>query len=511
MENRYALFRIALVLNILILVVSFTGVISAPMQPMSIIEVMKSDQNLCETSKFLYDSEYTKLCASLSYPNASLNVTEENLNIFLCLGVYDTAYKICQYSNQSPPLIPKINNTVLTSYVKNVTTYVKEFVPEAKLKQQEKFCDSLQGFTSSYNNTDSLLKPLIEKLNKSYKCQQICFDFEDKFRPLCAVFAWIKRFDDIKKAERTKTKDVITDPVTILSKEAASSNRIVGTTKKTYTEENNEKNINKFKANPENDHNKVEITYESEIVTTVKPDVEKMKSDAEKSSETQKKSNNTFRVTQPYKSPTFKENEKNTLDMKSDNDKIAKPINTLATDDLQVPSINNSADDVPKKDVVNKEKGEEINKEQNTDDLKTSTLSENTQDHYDVGNPEEDIEPNVADSNNDEDDPIQQSTRNQNGNVQEVFEPKNMRYPNIRTEDDSHFFTYFTVIIVACIAGYIGYHNKQKIFAIVLEGRRSRSNRGRRRPSTANYRKLDCTLEEAVTSQCNANVTHVIY
>lgn len=55
---------------------------------------------------------------------------------------------------------------------------------------------------------------------------------------------------------------------------------------------------------------------------------------------------------------------------------------------------------------------------------------------------------------------------NQNGNVQEVFEQKNMRYPNIRTEDDSHFFTYFTVIIVACIAGYIGYHNKQKVSLI---------------------------------------------
>lgn len=50
-----------------------------------------------------------------------------------------------------------------------------------------------------------------------------------------------------------------------------------------------------------------------------------------------------------------------------------------------------------------------------------------------------------------------------------------------------------------------------QILAIVLEGRRSRNNRGRRRPSTASYRKLDCTLEEAVTSQCNANVTNVIY
>ncbi|KAL6422462.1 hypothetical protein ACFW04_010632 [Cataglyphis niger] len=498
MENRYVLFRVALVLNILILVISFTGVISTPVHPMSITEIMKSDQNLCETSKFLYDSEYTKLCASLSYPNASLNVTEENLNIFLCLGVYDTAYKICQYFNQSSSLIQKINNTVLTSYVKNVTTYVKEFVPKATLSQQKEFCDSLQGFTSSYNKIDLLLKPLIEKLNKLVKCQQICFGFEDKFKPLCAIFAWIKKFDDIKKAERTEIKDVKTNRNIILSKEAASSNKIVDTTKKTYIEDNNENNINKSKANPENDH-KVEITsYGSEIMSTVEPDMEKLKS--EKSSETQKKSNNTFRGTESYKSSTLKKNE-NTIDMKSDNVKIEKPVNTPATDDLQVSSINNSADDVPKKDVVNKEKGEEINKEQNTDDLKTSTLSENTQDHYDVGNPEEDIEPIVADSNN----------GNQNGNVQEVFEPKNMRYPNIRTEDDSHFFTYFTVIIVACIAGYIGYHNKQKIFAIVLEGRRSRSNRSRRRPSTANYRKLDCTLEEAVTSQCNANVTHVIY
>lgn len=57
---------------------------------------------------------------------------------------------------------------------------------------------------------------------------------------------------------------------------------------------------------------------------------------------------------------------------------------------------------------------------------------------------------------------------NQNENVQEVFEQKNMQYSNIRTEDDSHFFTYFTVITVACIAGYIGYHNKQKVSLIYI-------------------------------------------
>ncbi|XP_070156092.1 trans-Golgi network integral membrane protein 1 [Polyergus mexicanus] len=505
MENRYALFRVTLVLNILILVISFTRVMSVPAKP-TITEVMKNDKNLCDTSKFLYESEYTKLCALLPYPNDFLSFTK-NLNIFLCLGVYDTAYKICQYSSQLPPQIPHFNSTAI------LTTYIEKFAPNASPTQQKEFCDSLQGFTSLYNKTYSFLNLLVESLNKSYKCQKICFDLEDKFRPLCALFAWIKKFDDIKKAKRTETKHKTIESLITPSNETTSNSRSSSIAAKI---ENYETNTNNTINQNDNKVEKSNLNM-SGIVPTVyaEPDVEKIKPDTEKSSKGEKKSNDASIGTQPHKVPVlvsvpFDENEKNTIDTKTDTNKIAKPMNTPANDDLQVSSINNPVDDVPKKDL-NEEKAEEVNKEQNTDDLKTSTLSDNTQDHYDVGNPEEDIEPNVADSNNVEDDPVQQSTRNQNENVQEVVEQKNMQYSNIRTEDDSHFFTYFTVITVACIAGYIGYHNKQKILAIVLEGRRSRSNRGRRRPSTANYRKLDCTLEEAVTSQCNANVTHVIY
>lgn len=35
--------------------------------------------------------------------------------------------------------------------------------------------------------------------------------------------------------------------------------------------------------------------------------------------------------------------------------------------------------------------------------------------------------------------------------------------PGLREDDDSHFFGYFTVIGVICLAGYVGYHNKQKV------------------------------------------------
>lgn len=60
-------------------------------------------------------------------------------------------------------------------------------------------------------------------------------------------------------------------------------------------------------------------------------------------------------------------------------------------------------------------------------------------------------------------------TGNRNENQQEAFEQKNnLQYSNIKTEEDSNFFTYFTVITLACIAGYIGYHNKQKVIIICI-------------------------------------------
>lgn len=54
------------------------------------------------------------------------------------------------------------------------------------------------------------------------------------------------------------------------------------------------------------------------------------------------------------------------------------------------------------------------------------------------------------------------------------------------------------------ITFYVAYHNKSKILALLIEGRRGRahSSRGasRRKSHSAEYRKLDCNLEEAIQS-----------
>ncbi|XP_060527333.1 trans-Golgi network integral membrane protein 2-like [Cylas formicarius] len=82
------------------------------------------------------------------------------------------------------------------------------------------------------------------------------------------------------------------------------------------------------------------------------------------------------------------------------------------------------------------------------------------------------------------------------------------------TEDmsgDSYFFSYFTVVMCLVIVGYVGYHNRQKILALILEGKKGRRPPRSRRPNSANYHKLDSNLEEAVSSSCTKSTTNVIY
>ncbi|KYN28216.1 Trans-Golgi network integral membrane protein 2 [Trachymyrmex cornetzi] len=471
---------------------------------------MKNDLKICPTSKFLYDSKYIKPCASIEYPTASWVYNSKNLNSSLCLGVYDTAYKICQYSSQLQ--IPFNNTAAFDSHVEK---YV------LNKKKQEDVCTSLQGFTLLYDKIESFWGPLVESLNIPHKCGNICFDLQDNFQPLCAVLAWIKSIDDkMKSVKEAETKhDLVASDKPHVSQ---SKDEVIGDikttpveSKKTETKEFKEQDRKQI-LDSNNSVKKGNANVPDVPLIDVKSNGEKTKFATEKENtqnNNQKKINNTSE-TQARKSTSaiFKENKEYNIDTELDtNAEVPKPIKNIPPNsNSQAPLINKDINNINKNVKENEQKS---NKEQNVDELKPSTLSENTQDHYDAANPEENMENDIDDV----DDTIQHpDTGNQNENAQEVIEQKNNNgrlpeYSTMRTEDDSHFFTYFTVITLACLAGYIGYHNKQKIFAIVLEGRRSRSNRGRRRPSTASYRKLDCTLEEAVTSQCNANVTHVIY
>lgn len=78
--------------------------------------------------------------------------------------------------------------------------------------------------------------------------------------------------------------------------------------------------------------------------------------------------------------------------------------------------------------------------------------------------------------------------------------------------EDSYTFSYFATIAILCFVAYFLFHYKNKLLALALEGRKSRSARSRGRPSSANYSKLHSNLEEAIASNVSTpSATHVLY
>lgn len=132
----------------------------------------------------------------------------------------------------------------------------------------------------------------------------------------------------------------------------------------------------------------------------------------------------------------------------------------------------------------------------------------------DVDGNENDIGPDDEEEDDDfQTDLVRDNNRNvpnkfnnmQSTDIEAPDEVPHVRVQNMNFEEDpdSNFFTYLCAVMFVSILLYILYHNRHKILALLLEGRRgSRRQRERSRGgSKAAYSKLDCNLEEAITSK----------
>lgn len=157
-------------------------------------------------------------------------------------------------------------------------------------------------------------------------------------------------------------------------------------------------------------------------------------------------------------------------------------------------------------------------------DLEQESLDDKDMDIFETQSdlPEKEIE-NGMDIDGDEEDDYSPdlNIRDNNRNVQNnkfnnlalaEIEPHDSDQSRVHVEKvigefednpDSNFFTYLCIVMFLSILFYILYHNRHKLLALVLEGRRgSRRPRERSRGgSKAAYSKLDCNLEEAITSK----------
>merc|ERR1712013_409422 len=93
----------------------------------------------------------------------------------------------------------------------------------------------------------------------------------------------------------------------------------------------------------------------------------------------------------------------------------------------------------------------------------------------------------------------------------EIVETKyeNNMKPEPEIDEHSSFFGYFILLSIVAIIAYLVFHNKQKILALVLEGRRRQGNR--RRSGGREYRKLDSNLEDTMDPGKETSLRQVIY
>jgi len=79
------------------------------------------------------------------------------------------------------------------------------------------------------------------------------------------------------------------------------------------------------------------------------------------------------------------------------------------------------------------------------------------------------------------------------------------------SNDESNFFSYFMLLSLVCILAYLVFHNKQKILALILEGRRRQGTR--RKSGGRQYSKLntDSNLEDTMNLSRESSMQQVIY
>ena len=131
--------------------------------------------------------------------------------------------------------------------------------------------------------------------------------------------------------------------------------------------------------------------------------------------------------------------------------------------------------------------------------------------------PKSDTEPNQYDEDNAEKD-MEKPVDVKNTVPEKPSKPDQSYDSQSEIDEDptnTHFLFYFLAFVVISVVCYVVYQRRNRIIALVVEGRsgpngRRRGSSTRERPSSGSYRKLVNNLEEAISSQ-SVKKSNVIY
>ncbi|OXU19208.1 hypothetical protein TSAR_005559 [Trichomalopsis sarcophagae] len=447
---------------------------------------------VCDTVNFVKNSSYVSKCDKFDY---TTTINPNDKDAAMCMVVYDITTKICAYNSRasidSKLKVPD-SSQQFDSEVKKL-----EPKPEESRLFIANHCKNITTIFKKLNNigieSSTDMVPFVKYVNSNLltepECPFTCHEVQG-VNSFCMFLLWTNELFSNVNPIKTTTKEEEASPgkqapasVTNTQKQTVQQNTktvVIDAKKKTNTVPNNE--------TPANVDKKPAIDQAEKSLPVVS-DTKKQEESIQQPVDVQKDNKEVEQAKEPD---------------------VQKPIDEVKEDSIQLPDGNEKTSSVASKALDDNAENPNIAQPEKANPEDFNSAEDTPMKKSDDADLED------ARDGLDDKDPMDDGSfaANSMGNPQEI--PDNKKYyPQsslVKEEDESHFFAYFSLLSLLCVGLYAGYHNKQKILAMVLEGRRSRRGRGsRRRPSTASYRKLDSNLEEAVTSQCNSNVTNVIY